>query len=213
MLIIDFINNLKESVLHMKAKILFSALIALSAFSLTACGGESAQKAPESTAAPVATSAPQAEQKPAAANPEQAKAELQQLFTWYEGSTKKLNDIQQEVAQKTQEIQAANPNDAEMKSKMATVVKEHSQKQISQFEAFLKELDGINTQQAESQELKALFQKNFKNQIDMLDFTIKMVEKPDPSMKAELESKTQVAMTDAQNLNNLMMNLQQKYAK
>lgn len=194
-----------------------STLIALTALSLslslTACGGESAQQnAPQPTAS--SPTPQQAETKPAEPNPEQAKKEVHALLNWYEGTLKKMAEMTEEMAKKTQEIQAADPNNPETKTKIAAMVKEHSEKNIAQNQAFLKDLEAISVQQAEAQELKTAFHKTYTQQIDILGLTLKAIDgTPNADFQNELETKTKAAIDEAQKLHTLLQTLQQKYPR
>lgn len=206
-----FFNTERKSI-YMKK----STLIALTALSLSlaACGGESAQ---QNTPKPATSSpAPQAQEtKPAEPNPEQAKKEVHALLNWYEGTLKKMAEMTEEMAKKTQEIQAADPNNPETKAKIAAMVKEHSEKNIAQNQAFLKDLEAISVQQAEAQELKTAFHKNYTQQIEILGLTLKALDgtTPNADFQKELETKTKVAIDEAQKLHTLLQTLQQKYPK
>lgn len=181
----------------MNKKMSLATLMA-AVLTLTACGGESA---PSNQAAPAASAAaPAPAAAAAAANPEQAKAEIGKLVAWYQSSTQKRAEAQAMMAQKTQEIQQANPNEADMKAKMAEFIKEHSAQQIAQSQDLLKEVQAIAVSSPEAQELKALLEKELNNQVDMMNLSLKAIESPTPELKAEIESKAQEAMADAQKL-------------
>lgn len=180
----------------MNKKLPLAALMA-AVLTLTACGGESASS---NQAAPAASAAAPVSAAPAATSPEQAKAEIGKLVAWYQSSTQKRAEAQAMMAQKTQEIQQANPNEADMKAKMAEFIKEHSAQQIAQSQDLLKEVQAIAVSSPEAQELKALLEKELNNQVDMMNLSLKAIESPTPELKAEIESKAQEAMADAQKL-------------